>query len=139
MNFQRSAMFGGFLGGGGAGVKGLRSVAPHGGFLLAHESDVGGGSEEGGGAGGGAATRGGGGGGIVGAAALDVFGVVEGLLHGRGRLVTRKAVGSCGETSVGIRGLWRGRSGGWLRKDRGGDCSGTRVRCRGANSLLWLL
>ena len=86
MDFKRGAVFGCLLGGGSAGVEGLRSVAPDCCFFFAHEGDVGGGGVEGGRAGGGAATRSGGGGGVVGAAALDVV-LVLSLLHGWGRLI----------------------------------------------------
>lgn len=74
-------MFGCFEGGGGAGVEGLGAVAPHCGFLFAHESDVGGGGLKDGGAGGCASARDIGIGGGVCATAVDVI-LILGGLHG---------------------------------------------------------
>lgn len=102
MDFEGSAVFGCFLGCCRAGIEGLRAVAPDSCFLLAHEGNVRGRDEKSGGARGGAPAGRGGVGGIVGAAAMHMV-LVLGLLHVRGVLIARQAVGGGslgGEASV---------------------------------------
>ena len=148
-NLAGGADLSGLFLGDGAGVLVLGAVAPDGGFLLAHEGDVGGGGGVGGAGGGGAGDAGGG---DVGGVAGRVEGAVGGVGGGGGGLGGGAAGGKEGVVvAAGCCGCGGGGGGGggrvrwwwWLREGfvGGGDSGweGGVGGCGGGLGGWWLV